>query len=243
MNLGLRLGERNLDRRGEQALAGLGSIEAAVFALMGLILAFTLSGALQRFDERRQLILKEANSIARAYGRLDLIDEAAKGNLRSRFKDYTRARIDLYQNNIDFSAFKGAEVAPKIQLAAIRKLQSEVWSVAVEICRPKNTNFACSAVLNSLQDAFEAARLRDGANERHPPHVVYIMLFTLGLGSSFLAGVTMSAARKRIWVHMVSFAGALALAIFVITDIEFPRLGLVRVDSFDHYLIDLVDPM
>jgi hypothetical protein len=62
------------------------------------------------------------------------------------------------------------------------------------------------------------------------------MLFGLGLGSSLLAGIGTAATRTRSWVHMVTFAAALALALFVVTNIEFPRLGLIRVDFFDHFL-------
>ena len=101
----------------------------------------------------------------------------------------------------------------------------------------------CLLILPSLSNMFDIARLRDGANERHPPHVVYVMLFGLGLGGSLLAGFGMAATKTRSWVHMVIFAGALAAALFVVTDLEFPRLGLVRVDSFDHFLYAVYDQM
>jgi hypothetical protein len=48
-------------------MAGLTTVEGAVFALIGLLLAFTISGALQRFDERRQLVIQEANAVSTAY--------------------------------------------------------------------------------------------------------------------------------------------------------------------------------
>ena len=90
---------------------------------------------------------------------------------------------------------------------------------------------------------FEVARLRSGANEKHPPQVIYVMLFGLGLGGSLLAGFGMAAAKTRSWVHMVTFAMALAIALYVITDIEFPRLGLITLDYFDHFLDDAYSQM
>ena len=90
---------------------------------------------------------------------------------------------------------------------------------------------------------FENARLRDGTNERHPPHAVYVMLFGLGLGGSLLAGFGMAATKTRSWFHMVIFAAALSVALFVVTDLEYPRLGLIRVDSFDHFLNAVYDQM
>ena len=50
---GWRLGRRHVGDRGAAAMAGLDAVESAVFALLGLLLAFAVSGALQRFDERR----------------------------------------------------------------------------------------------------------------------------------------------------------------------------------------------
>ena len=64
-----------------------------------------------------------------------------------------------------------------------------------------------------------------------------------GLGASLLARFGMAATRSRSWVHMVIFAAALAIALFVVTDIEFPRLGVVRVGSFDHFLKAVYDQM
>ncbi len=53
----------------------------------------------------------------------------------------------------------------------------------------------------------------------------------------------MAATKTRSWVHMMIFAGALAVALFVVTDLEYPRLGFIRVDSFDHFTKALYDQM
>ena len=68
----------------------------AVFALIGLLLAFTISAALQRFDERRQLVIQEANAVSTAYDRLGLLEGEVARNLQMKLKDYVRARIDLH---------------------------------------------------------------------------------------------------------------------------------------------------
>ena len=74
LSYGRRLGARHLAKEGASSMAGLNAVEGAVFALMGLLLAFSLSGALQRFDERRQLVLQEANAISTAYDRLVFLE-------------------------------------------------------------------------------------------------------------------------------------------------------------------------
>jgi hypothetical protein len=69
------------------------------------------------------------------------------------------------------------------------------------------------------------------------------MLFGLGLGGSLLAGFGMAAAAARSWIHMLVFAATLTVALYVVTDMEYPRLGLIRIESFDHFLVDAHEQM
>lgn len=68
------------------------------------------------------------------------------------------------------------------------------------------------------------------------------MLFGLALVSALLVRYGMGDAGSRNWVHMVGFALALAVAAYVILDLEFPRLGLIRVDEFDRALESCARP-
>jgi len=69
------------------------------------------------------------------------------------------------------------------------------------------------------------------------------MFFGLALAASLLAGYGMTGSKVRSWFHMLGFALVMAIAVFVILDIEYPRLGLIRVDAFDQTLIDLRESM
>jgi ABC-type nickel/cobalt efflux system permease component RcnA len=80
---------------------------------------------------------------------------------------------------------------------------------------------------------------RTMATLMHPPAVVFVMLFGLALAASLLAGYGMTGNRVRSWLHMLGFALVMAFAVYVILDIEYPRLGLIRVDAFDQALVDL----
>jgi len=103
MEFGRRMGLRRSVEEGTTGMAGLNAVEGAVFALLGLLLAFSLSGALQRFDERRTLIMHEANAIGSAYAYLDLLDEPAKLDLRTKLKSYLQERLNLYKLPVPFS--------------------------------------------------------------------------------------------------------------------------------------------
>ena len=242
LNYGRQLGLRYLRQQGADSMSGLPTIEGAVFALIGLLLAFTISGALQRFDERRDLVVREATAIGTAYDRLSLFEHDAH-DLQARLKDYTRARIELYQMPHDFSLWQRAELWSREQQAKIMALKDRLWDATVAACPQSNYRPACAQALPALGEAFSVARLRAGAAEKHPPQIVYMMLFGLGLGGSLLAGFGMAAAAARSWIHMVIFAATLAIALYVVTDMEFPRLGLVRVEGFDHFLTDVYGQM
>jgi hypothetical protein len=108
LETGRRLGLQRLAQDSEAAQAGFGVVEGAIFALMGLLIAFTFSGAASRFDTRRQLVVEEANAIGTAYLRLDLLPANAQAALRESFRQYVEARLDGYRKLPDIVAAKQA---------------------------------------------------------------------------------------------------------------------------------------
>ncbi len=64
---------------------------------MGLLVAFTFSGAATRFDDRRHLIVDEANAIGTAYARLDLLAPGPRQELRELFRRYVDGRLAIYR--------------------------------------------------------------------------------------------------------------------------------------------------
>jgi hypothetical protein len=77
------IGLRQLAEEGESASKGLGAIEGAIFGLLGLILAFSFSGALTRFDARRHLVVEETNDIGTAWLRIALLPADAQSHMRT----------------------------------------------------------------------------------------------------------------------------------------------------------------
>jgi len=237
LNYGRYLGTRYL-QKDQGIMTGLTTVEGAVFALIGLLLAFTISGALQRFDDRRQLVIQEANAASTAHDRLALFEGDLAGELQIKLKDYIKARIDLYRMPHDYSLSKSTEFFASEQQDKILDLRHKLWDAAVAACPQANFHPACAQSLPTLTNLFEVARLRLGVSEKHPPQIVYVMLFGLGLGGSLLAGFGMAAAKSRSWIHMLIFAATLTTTLYVLTDMEYPRLGLIRIENFDHFLVD-----
>ena len=243
LDYGRRLGLLYLRRNAVERMVGLPAVESAVFALIGLLIAFAVSGALHRFDERRQLVIQEANAISTTYDRLGLFERGVAQDLQTKLKAYVSARIELYRMPHDFSFWEGAEVWSSEQQDKILGLKTQIWDALVAACPQDNFRPVCTLSVTALSNALEAARLRLGAAERHPPQVLFVVLFGLGLGASLLAGFGMAPAKERSWIHMVVFSASLAITLYVITDIEFPRLGLIRIEGFDHFLVDAFKQM
>ena len=113
---GHRLGLRHLRRDPEGEAPAAGVVDGAVFALLGLLIAFTFSGAASRFDDRRNLIVQEANAVGTAYLRLDLLPTAAQPDLRDAFRRYLDTRLAAYRALPDIdAAFREASRARTIQ--------------------------------------------------------------------------------------------------------------------------------
>jgi len=95
------------------------------------------------------------------------------------------------------------------------ELKNQLWDAAVAACLQPNYRPACALSLPALNSLSEVARQRAGAAEKHPPQIIYFMLFGLGLGCSLLAGFGMTASAGHSWIHLVLFAGTLTVALYV----------------------------
>jgi hypothetical protein len=127
----LEVGRRLGIRRSAQTTEGTAEsrvVEGAVFGLLGLLVAFTFSGAAARFDTRLQLIVEEINAIGTAYLRLDLLPTAAQSALRERFRQYVKARQEVYRRLPDIAAAQAEE-------ARVTQLQGDIWRQTVAACQ------------------------------------------------------------------------------------------------------------
>ena len=233
LEFGRRLGMRRLASDPEGAQAGTGAVEGAVFALVGLLIAFTFSGAASRFDARRDLIVVETNAIGTAWLRLDLLPAVAQPAIRESFVHYLDARLAIYRKLTDLDAAHS-------ELTKATALQTTIWTEAIAAGQQEGASpDAIKLLLPALNDMFDITTTRTMATQTHPPIVIYGMLIVLALASALLAGFGMAGSKSRSWLHILGFAGVMAVAVYVIIDLEFPRLGLIRVDSFDQALVEL----
>jgi len=229
IELGRRFG-KPLQKQGiDPSKSGTGAVDAAVFGLLGLLIAFTFSGAASRFDARRMQIVNEANAIGTAYLRVDLLPQEAQTEIRALFRVYTDARLEIYRAIPDMEKVRAEQ-----SIAA--EVQEKLWAKSVAACGKASSPAVMSLMVPALNEMFDVATLRTAAADLHVPAIVIATLFLIALGCALLAGFDMAAAKGRSVMHYLGFALLIAFVVFVIMDLEYPRRGLIRVDSFDGYI-------
>jgi len=227
LRVGWRIGRKRLQDAGEDGQAGLGALDGAVFGLMGLLIAFTFTGAASRFDQRRDLVTEQVNAIGTAWLRLDLIEGDSRERARDGIRRYVDTLMEITKNAGDTTAVE----AGMVRLSAI---QQEIWDVLIQAIKSDKSAPLAQALLPPVNEMFDLSTSRFMAAQKHPPPAVLIMLGTLVLTSGLLAGFGMAKSATQSRLHVLIFAIIMALSVYLILDMEYPRLGLIRIDSFDH---------
>jgi len=216
-------------KQGAEPQASSGAIGGATFALLGLLIAFTFSGAASRFDARRDLVVQETNAIGTAYLRLDVLAPEARAQLQEKFRRYVDLRAGAFQANT-LAQYRENE-------ARAWAMQAEIWSDSVKGAKDVGPP-AAQLLLPSLNDAIDITTTRAAALELHPPVAIYLILVMLALFCALLAGLDMTPGQRE-WLPKVVFSATITLTICLTLDLEHPRMGLIRVTDSDHFLSDL----
>ena len=231
---GIRRRSRNPD-----GSSGGGGVEAAVFGLMGLLIAFTFYGAENRFETRRGMIVEEANAISAAYHRLDLLPPGAQPRLREEFRQYVRSRLAIYEKVPDWEAVDAMNVEIKHSTA----IQKEIWRQAMEATKGEDETVQ-ALIVPALDRMVDIAAIQTVAFQSHPPAAVWAMLALTLLASCVLAGYTMSGSGVRNWVHILAFALLFSAVVYVNLDFEYPRMwGFIRINDLDKLLVQALENM
>jgi hypothetical protein len=237
LETGRHLGVRRRPKESEGERSSLGIVESAVFALFGLMMAFSFSGAAARFGEKRMLIAEEANCVQTAYLRLHLLPPEAEGALQELFRRYVDSRLETYR------ALPNMQAA-EWEMTKSKNLQQEIWAQAVSATRLPNSHpDAGKLLLPALNNMIDITTIRSMALRVHPPRIIYVLLFCLALICSLLAGYRMAGVQHQSWLHILSLTVFTVMIIFVALDIEYPRTGLIRLEAADQLLVKAREAM
>jgi hypothetical protein len=206
-----RLDRRRAERKGHEK-GGQEYLLSAVLGLLALLLGFTFSLGLSRYEARQDLVVQEANAIGTAWLRASLLEEPARTELRSQLKVYVEARLDWSRTGEN-------------DLVRTAELQADIWRVTGDALRADNSGPLSRAVMEAVNESFEMAAARQAAKAAHIPDrvlallVLYAILSVLMLG--YVAGASGGLHRGAILLLLIQ----LSLAIALILDIDRPGTG------------------
>lgn len=234
LEVGFRIGRASARRNHELAYEGIGTIDAAVFALLGLLLGFSFAGAMSRFDARRNLIVREANAIGTAYLRVDMLPESDQPRIRALFREYLDVRLRAFEVLSDRGAAQQ-------EFARAAEIQQRIWSSALAASKNDSTQNSARLLMPAINEMMDVTTARMIAARTRLPALIFVLLVSVALLSGLLAGYAMAKRQSRSWLHMVLYALVIPITIYAVLDFEDPRSGLIRVDAADKALIQLRD--
>jgi len=234
LEVGYRIGRYSRAKHAELAHEGLGVIEAAVFALLGLLLGFSFAGGMSRLDTKRQQVVQEANAIGTAYLRLDTLPVNDQPEMRHLFREYLDTRLLVDEKLPDVEASEQ-------EIANARRLQQKIWSRAVIASRGEPTQNAARLLLPALNEMIDITTTRTIAMHTELPLLIFNLLMGVALVSGLLAGYSMAKGGRRNWLHVVLYAAVIAVTIYAVLDLDHPRFGLIRITAADRAMQQLRD--
>jgi hypothetical protein len=193
-----------------------------LIGLLGLLLAFTFSMANSRFDDRRQLIIEEANIIGTTILRTDMYPDSVRNLLRSALREYVERRIAFYQAGTDFEKVY-------VEYRAGQNVGAKVWQLASEYAKKDGDLTKTSQLIPSINEMLDIVETRRAAGEGTIPDSIMYFLFLLCVSSAFLLGYDQVG--KIDWIVVSALALTLSATVFTIVDLDRPRSGLINMDG------------
>ena len=191
-------------------------VVGATLTLLGLIIGFTFSMAVTRYDQRKNLEEAEANAIGTEYVRADLLPSADAAKVRTLLRDYTDQRILYYTS-------RGEERLQQIN-ANVAQLQSNLWSSVTSANTVRDP--VTALVLSGMNDVLNSQGYTEAAWRNRVPVAAWTLLIIIAFFCNLLLGLRGEQHSFRLlWILPI----ALAVSFFLIADIDSPRHGVIRV--------------
>ena len=227
---GYKARKKIIEKDPERAKTDIKAINGMLIGLLGLLLAFTFSMANSRYDDRRHLVIEEANIIGTTILRTDMYPDSMRNLLRSALRDYVETRIAFYQAGLDFNkAFA--------EYRSGQNLSAKVWRLATDYAKKDGITTRTSLLIPSTNEMIDIVETRLAAGEGTIPDSIMYFLFLLCACSAFLLGYDQEG--KVDWIIVTGFAVTLSATVFSIVDLDRPRGGLINMDGPNKKIVAL----
>lgn len=212
----------------EQEYSDLGMVVAATLTLLGLLIGFSFSMAISRYDQRKNYEAEEANAIGTEYVRLSLLPGEQSSKSQQLLIKYLHQRILFYEN-------RGRREDLLQRMTA--QLEGEMWSV-VATAAAKQPTPPMILVVSGMNDVLNARSYTQASWWNRIPMAAWALMAAIAIFCNVLIGY--SAHRKRALLFVV-LPLALSISFSLVADIDSPRGGVIRV--LPQNLVSLADSL
>jgi hypothetical protein len=192
-------------------------VMAASLTLLGLIIGFSFSMVITRYDQRKNYEEAEANAIGTEYVRTDLLSSADAARVRDRLKKYLTERVLFYETRDEHQL-------RQIDLQTTQ-LQTELWST-VQATAAKQPTAIVALAVSGMNDVLNSQGYTQAAWWNRLPTAAWALLATIAIFCNVLIGY--SSRRRGVALFLV-LPLVISISFFLIADIDSPRHGLIRV--------------
>ena len=234
IRLGSKVGKQRLKEEGYVDNPANTTVFGSVFGLLAFLLAFTFNMSANRFDERTQASITEANNISITILRADLYPDSDRIAFRRDIKGYLQARIENITAGTDFTKINAAD-------ATAFSYKNKIWRRATWYLKAGNNALTSDLMITALNAMFESASTNEYTELLRVPQSIVAMLFVLSLVSSFFVGYLSVTKGKFDWFSGIGFCFLSALVIFITLDLDQPRRGLIQHETSHQAIISLMD--
>ncbi|WP_369857208.1 hypothetical protein [Candidatus Thalassolituus haligoni] len=212
-------------RTNDEIKALTGSIQASILGLLALLLGFTFSMSMQRYDNRTMALIDESNSIGTAMLRAQLLPDEFKADADKVLRDYIALRVEVGQIDLTHADVR-AEYNRKIVAQ-----QNLLWEITLAATEADPRPVTTGVFLKSLNDVIDAQGKRNALLQLHVPETILILLFFVFISSGGIMGYSAGLSGKRMVAPIVLVSLLITMIVFTIIDLDRPKRGLIQVDQ------------
>jgi hypothetical protein len=223
---GYRLGGFRRPHSPEEKESTVGSMVGATLGLLAFMLAFTFGLAGSRFEDRRQVLLSEANAIGTTYLRAAMLPEPMRTEAQNLLREYVDVRLEAVQPGKLEQAISKSE-----------ELQNKLWSVAVAATE-KDRSPITGLFVESLNEVIDvhAKRVMAGVRSR-VPGMIWVVLYLLAILAMLMIGYHEGLTKSRRSIAVIALVLGFSSVLYLIADLDRPVQGTLRVSQ--QAMIDL----
>jgi hypothetical protein len=225
MEAGYRLGARRSGQASDPIRSQVGTVLASLLGLLALLLGFTFSLALQRYEDRSQAVVKEANAIGTAYLRVQLLPGALRPDLEAALREYVDIRVK--EGRVQLADRATREVLNR----DADRVAAQLWEKAMRAVEKDDRPATSGLFVQALNDLIDAAGAGRAALERHVPEIVHLLLFATIAVTSAILGYASGISGHRVTVPAVALVLLVVCVVYLIIDLDRPRRGSILVSQ------------